>query len=302
MHFNFDPPETGWSGSPNAVIGPDATAPTPPNALFMNFGGVLPSLGRTLSGLTVGQTYEVWVGCNFDDSPSQFVGIEVVYNSGASFDAFLTKNASVSGWEMRHLGTLSYDIADQQLQFVGIGTLTGTIRIDGIYIGEDPPSPEEIADMAAKWPAMEAAREVFRGINGDNFHTNLFGRVYSRYLTPATESTIEKPWGFFQQVNAPTSYEDRETATLRRWSGLGVFFFEEKSATNPRNTPAAQACDEFEDDVYEAINADPTLGGTVHSCEVLSIDPVYGVTPDYAEVHVILQFEQYVGPGDLRPA
>ena len=32
------------------------------------------------------------------------------------------------------------------------------------------------------------------------------------------------------------------------------------------------------------------------------VKPSYGTTPDYAEVEVILEFEQWVGRGELRPS
>lgn len=164
MKFTFDPPETGWTTNPNAVIIADPSAPTQPNTLSLNVGGVTPSCSRTLSGLTVGQTYDVWVRCNFDGVSTPFSAVaRVIYNNGSSFEAFVRKTVGVTGWEIRQIGTLVYDQADRVLQFLGLGSATEPILIDSIYIGEEPtdelpvpdPAPED--DMALDREPIYAA-------------------------------------------------------------------------------------------------------------------------------------------------
>lgn len=143
-----------------------------------------------------------------------------------------------------------------------------------------------------KWTAMQAAVTMFKAIDGDGFRSNLEGRVYSRFLTPQTQPDILFPWGFFLQSDSASEYAELGNGATRTWRGTGLFFFSEDADTNPLESAAAQRCHEFEDDVWTAVKADPTLGGTVARCQVISIESEYGVTSDYAEVKVVLEFEQ----------
>jgi hypothetical protein len=307
MKLTFDPPESGWTCNGSASIVEDPAAPSPPNALRLAWGiGSDPRAYRTLSGLTVGESYDVWARCNFDgiDTPG-LVFVRLIYNEGggASLDAYLNKNPLVTGWELRYVGTLLYDAADQRFQIVGthrVGFL-GLALIDTIYIGESPEVIEEARAMAAKWNAVSAASDVLKSINGDNFHTNLNDRVYSKFETPNTEPDRELPWGILQQIE-PTTYEHRETPGHRVWRMVGWFFFGENAESDPMNTSAAKACHDFEDDVWEAFEIDPTLGGACKNCSIIAVKPSYGVTTDYAEVEVLLEFEQWIGRGELRPS
>lgn len=146
--------------------------------------------------------------------------------------------------------------------------------------------------MHAKRDAMDAARNVFNAMDGDGFNTNIGGRIYSRWNTPEIQPDEKKPWGWFMQQESPSEYVEPGNSGSRTWRATGMFFFPENAESDPMNTSAAQACDDFEDDVWAGFRVDPTLGGLVLRCNVISVLPQYGVADNYAEVKVILEFEQ----------
>jgi hypothetical protein len=71
-----------------------------------------------------------------------------------------------------------------------------TVDLDVIAITELGSGPPGLADMASKWGAVDGALSVIRGIDGwaHGFKTNLEGRAYSRFFTPADDSAVVRPY------------------------------------------------------------------------------------------------------------
>ena len=141
MRFTFDPPEN-WNLNAGAFVEENPSAPTQPNALRMSLASD-PSAWHVLSGLTVGQQYQVFVRCNFDavESLQPFVRIQYA-DQPAYFNALLFKDPDVTGWELRDCGLLTYGepgVIDGLLRLVGVSNFNpGQVYIDTIYIGENP--------------------------------------------------------------------------------------------------------------------------------------------------------------------
>ena len=167
----------------------------------------------------------------------------------------------------------------------------GAVLVDSVMLT----APEMAAAIMAKFEAVQAAMNVFRSIAGPPYRTNLSSRVSSRFATPTEKPDIEKPWGSFLQVESPSIYDEPGNSGNRVFRLTGFFFFDDEADTDPMTSPAAKACHDFEDDVWEAFVANPTLDGTVERCSLITVDPIYGVMPDYAEVHVTLEIEQQLG-------
>ena len=144
---------------------------------------------------------------------------------------------------------------------------------------------------SGKLDAIEAARNVFKSIAGSPYRTNIQNRVYSRFYTPTEQPDIEKPWGVLQQLE-PSAYEEPGNSQSRIWRMEAWFFFDENAESDPLNTAAERACHDFEDDVREAFIVDPRLNNTALRCNLISVNPIYGDTDDYAKVHVVLEIEQ----------
>jgi hypothetical protein len=288
MIFTFDPPETGWTEGADAVIVPHATAPTQPNALRLLAGGIAL---RTLSGLVVGEIYQVWARVNFDDA---LVGaaIRFSYNEpGVGLDATIYKDfpEPADGWELRYVGLLDYSFSDRIFRIYGWPTddYYGTSYVDEIWIGEDPPMPEGDADMVIKKAARHAASAIFGALPG------VAGRVQTRYSNPDIDPDNAKPWGVFKQLpDSPTEYDDPGNSQVRVWRATADFYFEENAESDPADTSAADVCDDFEDNAVEALRNDPTLGGTVHQCRLVQVAPSYGEIGDYASVSVVIEITQ----------
>lgn len=135
MRLNFDPAETGWSLT-LATIEADATAPTQPNALHLQPSNLAQNgqASRTLSGLVIGQSYEVYVRINWDDEPATNTRVQIRYNSSTRFT--LQRDTGASGWELRSLGSFTCDQADRLLAIVRPDQGSGAVRVDELAIGE----------------------------------------------------------------------------------------------------------------------------------------------------------------------
>lgn len=239
----------------------------------------------------------VWIGI----IPPDFNGTTVI----GGF--YVQKEAIGSGWQFIELGSFVSAVTNPAAKlgaaisnaFLPGGTnapVSGRWVVDDIEIEE-----EAVAMPRGKFDANDAAWNVFKGINGDNFYTNLESRVYTRSETPTTQPDIKKPWGVFTQVD-PTTYAYENTAGHRLWRMEGVFYFNDNDESDPVNTSAREKCDKFEDDCWEAFDGDPTLGGACHHCEIVTAQPIYGTEIGYAELHVVVEIEQWIGTGDLRPS
>ncbi len=265
----------------------------------------LPANGSELTGsagllteephLTPGHSYVVraWVNADLADEATP-VRVFIGAFGLPLFEGRVYKHELGSGFQFVELGTFAVPDPNPGTMLIEIETNNGGISLvnaSGRW-GIDDIEIEEVIMETGKRIAVDALRDAFKTINGSPFRTSLQSRVYSRFNTPTSAPDIEMPWGVIQQVNSPSRYSEPGNNLDRTWIMTGLFFFKENMEDDPLNTSAQAACDDFEDDIADLIKSDPTLGGTVHRCNILDVDPIYGVTPDYAEVHVTIELEQ----------
>lgn len=308
MIFNFDPPETGWSLTLMAWIIADPTAPTSPNALVLNTGSfVTPSAWRTLTGLVVGQSYPVWVSCNFDDVPTIQTLVRIIYRDGNSFDVYFRKNPAVTGWETRLLGTLIYDFADRRFQIIGLDSLIAAPRIDAIYIGEEPPPDFGDVVKRSRWLAHQRLVAVLKGINGvgGGYHHDLSGRVFTKYIRPVGSTHPALPYLCVPLVNTAPRVEHDNTHLKHTWT-LPIMAFVAEPNVGAYDSDAIAALYHLGEDVYRAVMQDPTLNNTVAPISFVSggveeggISPFDGLP--YADAVIPIDLSIYLGLDVLGP-
>jgi hypothetical protein len=233
MRFTFDPPETGWTLNASAQIVANASAPSPPNVLQMTWGvGSDPTCRRTLTGLTVGQSYSVWVRCNFDGCSTRAAVVRILYRDGNSFDAYLRKSTGVTGWELRYIGTLVYDFADRQFQIVGLTSpgLLAVALVDTIYIGE---TPADESEMGKSLEIVDAVLARLGTVKVANAYPASIGEVVFGTVRVPDEA---KAWPHVQLVLTAESKTlrtlGRKTVTLMLQ--IGVFCRAEETSDPQR--------------------------------------------------------------------
>jgi hypothetical protein len=305
--------ETGWSLNAQAHIEADATAPTQPNRLRMVFGGFNPSAFITLSDLTLGHQYRVFAWCNFDgvdESEASNINVTIQYaDQPAYFNAVLYKDITVSGWELRDIGILTYGevgfptTADLPLRLVGHQSFNpGTVLIDAIYIGVIP--FQAGADMARKWSAIAAAISAIKGINGsgDNYNVDFENRVYSRLFLPTEQPTVKLPYACvpLNQEGETIAYEGFAfTSTYRV---IGYAFFTDNPESDVLETNGGFTAATFRDDLIRVFMSDQTLGGQAQNVEVTAIETYSGSDGDPTTwVIFTIDFLQIAGAADLEP-
>lgn len=304
MVFTFDPPETGWTLNAQATIVEDVSAPSPPNSLHLNVGtGNDASCFRTLTGFAVGQTYQLWARLNFDGVSSAQPSVKFLYNANIIGSAQTKTEAT--GWELRHIGSFNYAQRDRTFTILGVqvGGALGSIKVDAIYIGQDPPSEDA---MASKWGAIDAAVQVMRGIDGSAsaFNTNFEGRVYSRLFFPHEQpGTVKLPYACVPLDQEGEQIEYEGFAFTSTWRLTGYAFFEDDTESHPLESSGAQAAAKFRDDLIRAFMADQSLGGETQNCIVTAIDTAAAFEGDATTwVVFTIEFTQMAGASDLEVA
>ena len=274
MRFTFDPPETGWTCNGSASIVEDPTAPTQPNALRLAWGiGSDPRAYRDLTGLTVGQSYAVRVRCNFDgvNAPG-LVSVRVLYNDGNSFDAYLNKNPLVSGWELRDIGTLVYDVPDARLQIIGThhAGFLGVAFIDDLELV----SAEE-EDMSKRREIREALIARVKTVTTANSYALTLGEVVA--------GVVRVPDGVqaWPHVAVKHGEEIKSIQTLGRKSSVVTFFigvFCKQTSSDEPDDQCDDACGEIEKAIERGPGDEGADGkwlglGYVQNVFVSGVDP-----------------------------
>jgi len=137
MIFTFDPPDDAiWKCNEMANCGPEATAPSPPNVLNLDFlhdpssGDVkLPPSAVTNLTIPVGERYTVRLRCNFDQVAGDLDYFGVLYPKrvsgiqGDGYAGYVHREPGQTGWEYRTLTGV--------LTGTGITGITPQLSVDG---------------------------------------------------------------------------------------------------------------------------------------------------------------------------
>jgi len=303
MIFTFDPPETGWGLNAQAIIVANPSAPSQPNSLHLIYGtGFDAVASRTLTGLTVGEKYAVYVRCNFDGDGGGGAALRLSYNN---VTIGTMNKGSETGWELRYVGVLDYNFADRTLRVIGIDVpaLLATVEVDTLYIGGFPPM--EVAVMARKWAAIDAALDVIRTMTGvgAGFNTDLEQRAYSRLFTPAEQPDVKLPYVCVPLDQEAERIEYEGLSFTSTWHLVGHAFFADDQESDPLNSGGSVSAARFRDDLIRAFMVDQHLGGLALDCSVTSVDTASGVIDDgIAEVIFTVEFTQMAGANDLQVA
>lgn len=181
---------------------------------------------------------------------------------------------------------------------IDIASGSGTWYVDDVS-ATGPDAGGAVA--LGKWLAINAAKSTIATINGSagGFKRDLGGRVYTRLVTPEEIGEETKPYCCLPLDQDGETLQTPGTVTESRWRLTAWFFLDEVGDSDPRNSPAVQEAAELRDDIVRAFLLDPTLGGQVDSCEVTAINSQAGVSSDYAEIQVTIEFLQYVDAATL---
>jgi hypothetical protein len=302
MLFTFDPPETGWTLGGSVNIVSDGTAPSPPNVLSLGIDGFA---RRTLSGLTVGHSYPMYVWCNFDNVSSETPEIRVSYNNtfvfgGNPLPRFHKNGTDPLGWEFRYIGDLPYFIADRLLSFQPFFSTGENVLVDSIFLAED-------VAKRSRFLAHQRLITVLRGINGagGGYHIDLGNRVFTKYIRPVGSTHPALPYICVPLVNSNPRVEHDNTWLRHTWT-LPIMVFVSETNVGAYDSDALAPIYHLGEDVFQAVMKDPTLNGTVASVSFISggIDEA-GISPfdgmPYADSIIPLDLSIFLGLDVLGP-
>lgn len=297
--LDFNTP-TVWELNSQAHVEADPTSPTPPNVLRMQFSYNDSAAWHTLQGLIVGHQYRVFVKCNFDGVEDQSGFVRLRYADIPEYlNALMFKDLSVSGWEIRDVGTLTYAVADGLLRFVGVGS-TGSAKFASVYVVDESEMGPEVL-VLGKWGAIENAIAVLKGINGaaSASKTDLGGRVHTELFDPLDDPKYPRPYACMPLVNDGETVDYEGFMFTATWR-LSLYGYFDNDPDNKLEATGARLAANFRDDVIRAFMLDQHLGGQTVNVEVKTVDSRAGVIGlPFAETEMSIVFTQMGSADDL---
>jgi hypothetical protein len=165
--------------------------------------------------------------------------------------------------------------------------------------------PELSVAAIAKWTAYQRLIERLKTINGagGGFWTDLGGRVYSTWFTPATHPEMALPYLTVPLLNEPSAYIKRGRSLDRSWT-WSIWAFVGEIQSDALSTSQIEAATKLEDDLSRVLGFDDTLGGSVRSVELGPVEILAGARlggSDYGELRWPITLNQVFQRDQLGP-